>query len=152
LRLRPLGPPPGFVEALGALQDENAWAAVRAQLFAMWTTGVDDPAVHDYVASMGQYGYRMWSRAGREIARSFETQQTPLAALSRLADEQRVACPTLHLYAQPSGDDYLAAQRAFAVEHPWFQVHRVAATSHFPPIEAPEEVALHIRRFIDTLP
>jgi pimeloyl-ACP methyl ester carboxylesterase len=144
----PLGPPPGFLDALGALQDPNAWASVRSQLFAMWTSGVDEPAVRDYVASMGEYGYDMWSRAGREIAGSFAAEQTPTIALARLAAEQGLDCPTLHLYAQPTDDGYLAAQEDFAAGHPWFRVHRVAATSHFPTLEVPDEIAAHIDGFV----
>jgi pimeloyl-ACP methyl ester carboxylesterase len=147
----PIGAPPGFLDALGALQDEHAWSAVRSQLFAMWTSGVEVQAVHDYVASMGAYGYDMWSRAGREIARSFVTHGTPVAALEQLAREQGVACPTLHLYAQPGDDGYLAAQQGYAAEHSWFQVHRLGATSHMPTFEVPDEIAAHIDGFVSTL-
>lgn len=144
----PIGPPPGFMDALGGLQDPDAWADVRAQLFQMWTTGVDVQAVHDYVASMGEHGFDMWSRAGREIAGAFMKHGTPVAALAGLAEEQGVDCPTLHLYAQPGDDSYLEAQQGFAAENPWFQVHRLAATSHFPTLEVPEEIAGRIEAFV----
>lgn len=132
-----LGTPPGFTDALAALQDEAAWERVRAALFSMWTDGVEETAVHEYVASMGEYGARHWSRAGREIARGFAAEPTPLAVLERL----EVACPTLHLYAQPADQGYLAAQQGYAAEHPWFQVRRLDATSHFPTFEAAAEMA-----------
>lgn len=148
----PLGPPPGFVDALTALQDPAAWADVRAQLFAMWQSGVGNRAVQDYLASMGTYGFDMWSRAGREIATSFAAHGTPVAALGDLATHQGAVCPTLHLYAQPSDDGYLAAQQAFAAQNPWFQVHRLAATSHFPSLEVPDEIAAQVNRFVETLP
>lgn len=147
----PIGAPPGFLDALGALRDPNAWSAVREQLFAMWTDRVEVPAVHDYVASMGEYGYDMWSRAGREIARAFVEHGTPVGALAQLAEQQGVACPTLHLYAQPGDDGYLAAQRSIAAEHPWFEVHRLPATSHMPTLEVPDEIAAHIDEFVGAL-
>lgn len=144
----PIGPPPGFLDALAALQDPDAWTGVRAGLFEMWTRGVEAQAVHDYVSSMGDHEFGMWSRAGREIADGFVEHGTPLAALVGLAEQQGVECPTLHLYAQPADDAYLDAQRGFAAENPWFQVHRLAAASHFPTLEVPEEIAAWIEDFL----
>lgn len=146
----PIGAPPGFLDALGVLQDPEAWSEARARLFDMWTSCVDVQAVHDYVASMGEYGYDMWSRAGREIAQSFVRHGTPIDALAQLAEQQGIACPTLHLFAQPSDDGYLAGQRGVAAEHPWFQVHRLAATSHMPTLEVPDEIAARIADFVRT--
>jgi pimeloyl-ACP methyl ester carboxylesterase len=140
----PLGTPPGFLDALGALQDPAAWSQVRAQLFSMWGAGVDSPSVHDYIATMGEYGYDMWSRAGREIARSFDAQPVPLAAFAALPEK----CPTLHVYAQPRDEGYLAVQEGFAAEHHWFQVRRLDATSHFPCLEVPDEIATAIDEFL----
>jgi pimeloyl-ACP methyl ester carboxylesterase len=145
-----LGTPPGFVDALAGLQEEQAWEQVRAGLFAMWTTGIDDPSLHAYVASMGRYGFADWSRAGREIAGAFATQGSPLAALEQMAT-QGEACPTLHLYALPADDGVLAAQQAYAAEHPWFQVHRLAARSHFPMFEVPDELAAAVEGFAGAL-
>ena len=138
-----LGTPPGFDGALAGLQDDAAWADVRAALFGMWTDGVDDPAVHEYVASMGEYGASYWQRAGREIAAGFAADGAPLAALDALPEP----CPTLHLYAQPADDAVLAAQQAFADTHPWFEVHRLDARSHFPSIEVPDQVAAGVEEF-----
>ncbi len=109
-----LGPPPGFLDALTGLQDERTWQQVRAGLFGMWTPDVDVPAVHDYVASMGEYGFAHWCRAAREIAAAFAAQSAPTAALAAL-DEP---CPTLHMYAQPGDDAVLASQLAFAETAP----------------------------------
>jgi pimeloyl-ACP methyl ester carboxylesterase len=142
-----LGTPPGFIEALGALQDERAWQDVRAGLFEMWTTGVTAPAVHDYVASMGTYGFAHWSRAGREIAAAFAREGTPLDALDRLAEP----CPTLHVYAQPADDGFLAAQQQAASTRPWFSVERLDACSHFPTLEVPGALVGHVRRFVSSL-
>lgn len=74
----------------------------------MWTTGVDLPALDANIAEMRAYGFGTWSRAGREIARRFSTEGSPVAALEQLENP----CPTLHLYAQPSDDEYLTAQQA----------------------------------------
>lgn len=140
-----LGAPPPFAGGLQALQDPAAWSAVRDQLFALWTTGVSDPAVHAFVATMGRYGYDMWSRAGREIAAAFARSPVPLAALAALSPP----CPTLHVYAQPSDDAFLAAQQGYAAEHPWFSAHRLdGALSHFPTVEVPERLAREIERAV----
>jgi pimeloyl-ACP methyl ester carboxylesterase len=142
----PLGSPPGFADALAGLQDPHTWQDVRAQLFAMWSAGVDDVAVHAYIESMGSYGFDMWSRAGREISQAFQKRPVPLDACAELSD-----CPTLHLYAQPRDDGYLAAQQVYAAEHPWFRVQRLDATSHFPCLEVPDQVAAAIAGFARNL-
>lgn len=146
----PLGTPPGFSEALAALQDPRAWAAARAQLFALWSEGVDNAAVHRYISSMGNYGFDMWSRAGREIARGFDRTPVPLAAFAELA-EAGTPCPTLHVYAQPRDESYLAAQQRYAAEQPWFRVRRLEATSHFPPLEVPVAVRTAVEDFLASL-
>jgi len=138
-----LGPPPGFTDALGGLQDPHAWTQVRAGLFGTWTDGIDVPALHRYVAAMGEYGATHWHRAGREIAESFAIEGAPLDALEQLPEP----CSTLHVYAPPADDSVLAAQHAYAATHPWFAVHRLDARSHFPMFEVPKEMADVIERF-----
>jgi pimeloyl-ACP methyl ester carboxylesterase len=118
--------------------------AARAGLFAMWTDGVDSPAVHADVASMGEYGVGMWSGAGREIERSFAAEPVPAIAFGDFTP----SCPILHVYAQPRDPGHLAAQQACAAEPPWFRVHRVGATSHFPCLEVPDEVAAVVDEFV----
>ena len=136
--------PPPFLEALGALQDPQRWEQAREQLFAMWLTGVDNPDVIRLVREMGTHGFEMWARAGREISAAYAKHRAPLQALSML--EKHV--PVMHLYAQdPQG--YLAAQEAFAAEHPWFTVRRVVAHSHFPMTEVPGVVASELEQFMD---
>jgi pimeloyl-ACP methyl ester carboxylesterase len=141
-----LGTPPGFTDALAGLQGP-AWQDVRGALTEMWTSGLDLPELDAYVASMCGYGQEHWSRAGREIAAGFAEGRTPLGVLAEL--ERPPA--TLHLYAQPDDDGYLAAQRAFAQAHPWFTVSRLRARSHFPMLEVPDEMAGLIERFTGSL-
>ncbi len=140
-----LGTPPGFADALSGLQSP-AWSDVRAGLFGMWTSGLDVPGLHEYVASMGTYGQPHWSRAGREIAARFGDCPVPLAALDALQP-----CPTLHVYAQPGDDAVLAAQQDFASSHPWFEVVRLDARSHFPMFEVPDRMAEVIETFASRL-
>jgi hypothetical protein len=142
-----LGAPPPFRAALDGLQDERTWADVRAGLFAMWTDGIAIPALTDYVASMGRYPYDMWARAGREIAASIAAEGAPVTALERLDPPPR----TLHLYAQPSDPGLLAAQQAYAADHPWFAVRQLAARSHFPMFEVLDELTDEIDAHIANL-
>jgi pimeloyl-ACP methyl ester carboxylesterase len=142
-----LGPPPGFTEALAGLQGPE-WSGVRAALLAMWTAGTDVPALREYVDSMGTYGRTHWQRAGREIAAAFTAHGAPLDALSELDSPPA----TLHLYAQPADDGYLAAQQAYAKAHPWFSVHRLEARSHFPMLEAPEDMAALVEQHVRRIP
>lgn len=139
-----LGPPPGFADLLGGLRSTD-WERARAVLFGLWTEGVEVPALHAYVDRMARYDAAMWGRAAREIGAAFERQPLPLADLDELG------CPTLHLYAQPADDGYLAAQRAWGEDHPWFSVRRLEARSHFPMFEVPGEIASAIEEFVGAL-
>ena len=56
--------------------------------------------------------------------------------------------PALPLYCLPKDPGYLAAQQAFATRHPWFQVERLAADTHFPVLEVPDAIAAAIDRFV----
>ncbi len=139
-----LGTPPGFADALAGLQRPESWADVRAALFARWTHGVELPALHAYIAEMAKHGAAMWGRAAREIAARFADEPMPLAVL----DREPTPCPTLHVYAQPADPGFLAAQQAYARTHAWFEVHRLEASSHFPPLEVPGELAAQIDTFV----
>ena len=143
-----LGPPPGFLDAVAALQQEDSWRAVRDGLLAMWLTDPDNAGLREHVESMAAYGYEDWSRAAREIGGQFAELGTPLAALERLDPP----CPTVHLYSQPPDEELLAAQQAYAGQHPWFHVERLAATSHFPMFEVPDQMVTSIDAFVDALP
>ena len=142
-----LGTPPGFTDALAGLQSADSWEAVRAGLFGMWTADLDVPALHAYVHAMGRHGGDMWHRAGREIGAAFAAAPVPLAAFAAL----ETPCPTLHLYAQPADEGHLGAQQAFAADHPWFEVRRLDARSHFPMFEVPDTMAASIEEFVCTL-
>jgi len=141
-----LDPPPPFLGALAALQDEGAWEQARAGLFSMWRDGVPSEDVHRFVEDvMAAQGFPMWSRGGREIAAAYARHQRPLSAFAALPSPPKV----LHLYAQPPTPEYLAAQLAFAADHDWFSVRRLdSATSHFPSLELPATVAACIEEHL----
>ncbi len=140
-----LDPPPPFLAALAAMQDPERWTEAREALFSLWTEGVEDPKVVRFVyEEMGSYGFDLWSRGSREIAAAYAEAGSPLQALAKVEPP----VPTLHLYAQPTDPGYLAAQEAFAAEHPWFTVRRLEARSHFPSIEVPDAVAQAIEEFV----
>lgn len=142
-----LGPPPPFHGALAGLQDRAAWLDVRTALFGMWTSGVDNQALDRNIGEMAEYGFDMWSRAGREISAAFRESGSPVAALERLDPPPA----TLHLYAQPADQAFLEEQQRYAAENPWFGVRRLDAASHFPMFEVPEEMAFAIEEFVSGL-
>ncbi|MDR5694421.1 MAG: hypothetical protein QN198_08050 [Armatimonadota bacterium] len=110
----------------------------------MWLQGLDIPALTHFVREdMGSYPFEMWARAGREIGAAYAKAGSPLQALASLDPP----VPVLHLYAQPEDPGYLAAQRSFGAAHPWFQVLKLQARSHFPMYEVPDEMAMAIERF-----
>lgn len=132
-----LGAPPPFRGALDAMRAPATTRGVVDQVTAMWAAGLELPELDAYVASMAAVPDEMWARAAREISAAFDRFGPPLEAVAALAPPP----PTLHLYAQPSDDAYLEAQRGFAAEHPWFEVVRLEASSHFPMFEVPEVIA-----------
>ena len=137
--------PPPFLASMEAFQDPQRWEEAREQLFARWLHGVDNVEEIGFVREvMGAHGSAMWARAGREIGAAYARAGSPLRALARLDPP----VPTLHLYATPPDPAYLAAQQAFAADHPWFSVHKLSARGHFPMFETPDEMAATIERFV----
>jgi pimeloyl-ACP methyl ester carboxylesterase len=138
-------PPRAFLEALKGLRSE-AWKGSRDALFRMWLEGVDSADIIRFVEEdMGAFGEDMWRRAGGEIALAYAREGYPLRALSALVPP----VPVVHLYSQPESPEYLMAQQSFAADHPWFQVVKLGARSHFPTLEVPGEVAENIERFLE---
>lgn len=75
--------PPPFLAGLAAMRDPAQAFAVRDQLFAMWTDGVDHEGVLGYLRDdMGSYPAEMWARAAREIGGAYEREGSPLRALA----------------------------------------------------------------------
>jgi pimeloyl-ACP methyl ester carboxylesterase len=140
-----LGAPASFRESLEAMQSPELWRKAVQQIFGVWLQDVENPDLQVFVKEeMGSFGFEMWSRAAREIDAAYTREGSPLAALSRLSP----TVPVLHLFAQPDDTEFLAAQRSFAAEHPWFRVEKLAARSHFPMFEAPEQIASSIEAFL----
>ena len=138
-----LGAPEPFLGALGGMADRATTRAVVEGLTGMWLADIEIPALSTYVASMAQSDDEMWARAAREIAGQFERNGVPLENVAKLDP----APPTLHLYAQPGDPAFLDAQQGFAAKHPWFQVEKLDAVSHFPIFEVPDAIAGHLARF-----
>jgi pimeloyl-ACP methyl ester carboxylesterase len=138
-----LDPPPPFTGVLQALQDEARWQQARDQLLSMWTAGASADIVQRVHSEMGAYGFDMWARAARAIAGEYALNGNPLRAMAASTPAPRF----LHVYSQPRAPEFLAAQQSFARENPWFEVHRLDALSHFPPLEAPAATADAIERF-----
>jgi pimeloyl-ACP methyl ester carboxylesterase len=137
-------PPPPFRGVLEALQDEVRWEAARDQLFTMWVGNASANVAQRVRSEMGAYGFDMWARAGRCIAAEYAKHGNPLRAAAALEPPPRM----LHVFSQPTSQEFLTAQQSFSREHPWFVARRIDAVSHFPPLEAPEETAVEIERFV----
>ncbi len=87
--------PPAFLAGCRAMTDPAQAFAVRDQLFATWTSGVDHSGVHRFVRDdMGDYPEEMWARAGREIGAAYGREGSPLQALAALAPRSRCSTPT----------------------------------------------------------
>ena len=135
---------PLFLSVMQAWQDADRWREASEQALTMWLEGAPASVETQMREQMSSYGFEMWSRAGREISTKYEREGEPLQALSRLSP----TVPVLHVYGQPPAPEYLSAQEAYARDHPWFAVRRVAAVSQFPTLEVPEESATVIGEFV----
>lgn len=140
-----LDPPPPFLGALQGLQSPTDWRQTRDALFGMWLHGLEIPALTSYVHDdMGSFDGSMWARAGREISAAYAAAGNPLAELARLD----TPLPVLHMYAQPEDPGYLAAQQSLSAAYPWFHVQKLQASSHFPMLEIPKDMAALIEQFV----
>lgn len=142
-----LGAPEPFLGALAGMADRATTRAAVDGLTGMWLADIELPALSTYVRAMAESDDEMWARAAREIAAQFERNGVPLENVAKL----KPAPPTLHLYAQPGDPAFLEAQQAFAAAHPWFQVEKLDAVSHFPVFEVPDAIAAHLARFVARL-
>jgi pimeloyl-ACP methyl ester carboxylesterase len=140
-----LEPPAQFLELIQKLQSPKDWRQAVLKMFSIWLNGTNAlTAVRFVYKTMGSYSFDMWSRAAREIGDAYWREETPLNALLRLDQPP----PVLHLYGEPVDPSYLVAQQAFAFEHPWFEVMKLDAHSHFSLLEIPGEVARVIETFL----
>jgi pimeloyl-ACP methyl ester carboxylesterase len=134
-------PPPPFLGVLAAMRDPARWLAARDQLFAMWLEGVTHEGVMRFVREdMGRFDFAMWARGAREIGAAYARAGSPLEALAQLDRPT----PTLHVYTQSPDPSFLTVQEAFSAVHPWFQALRINVPSHFPTLEAPEQLIARI--------
>ena len=133
-----------YLDVIRMLQSEETWPAARDILYGIWRSGVDDPEIEAVLATMSEHGADMWMRSGRRIESAFAENGSPFEALERLDPP----VPVLHLYGQPTDEEYLARQEAFAAEHSWFQVRRLPARTHFAMTETPRECVAEIERFL----
>lgn len=137
-------PPEPYLQVIEQLRSPEEWAQARDTLYEIWRAGVAVPAVDAGLAEMHQHGAGMWIRSGREISRAYAQHTSPMRTWAALDPPP----PVLHVYGQPRAPEFLAAQKQYAVDHPWFRVEHVSAASHFAMLEAPDEVEAAIEGFL----
>jgi len=137
-------PPPPYRAVLEQLTTSDGWPAARDKLFEIWTAGSEADEIVGATAVMNRHGADMWMRSGREIAAGYDRVGSPTDAW----DSLEPPVPVLHAYGQPQDPAFLAAQEAFAAEHPWFTVRKLSGSTHFAMIETPAEVAEAIQSFV----
>ncbi len=143
-----VAPSDPYLELIGRLQSEATWPRARDTLFEIWVAGDESDEIAAAIEVMKRQSGEMWVRSGREIEASYRREHSPLRALAALAHPPRV----LHIYGQPPADAYLDAQRRFADEHDFFEVHKLTGRTHFSMIERAEEVAAAIETLASEIP
>ncbi len=140
--IRPSEP---YMALLHSMNTPDGWTEARETLFTIWRAGSDAPEIDAVIDVMRAQDGEMWMRSGREIAAAYEGNDSPLETYERM-DEPPAG--VLHVYGQPQNPEFLAAQEEFAAQHPWFQVERVPAQTHFAMVETAKEAAGAIEAFV----
>lgn len=145
-------PPSVFFRTLDSMQRADEWQNARDDLFRGWSAGDLDLA-KPFQEFMTSYDFDMWSRAGREIGKSYKEFGSALESLKTLNPPPTVLnlySPTQakNLYSQSDDSSYFAAQQKFAKNHPWFHFRRLSSKSHLPSVEVTQEVAREIEDFM----
>jgi pimeloyl-ACP methyl ester carboxylesterase len=137
-------PPPPYHAVLEQLTSRDDWPSARDTLIGIWRAGLERPQIDSALSVMREQGADMWMRSGREIMAGYARVGSPLEAWAALDPP----VPVLHAYGQPADPAFLAAQQAFAAEHPWFSVEQLPGVSHFAMLETPHELAEAIETFV----
>ncbi|NMG06870.1 alpha/beta hydrolase [Brasilonema sp. UFV-L1] len=145
-------PPQIFFETLDKLQKPDQWQSARDALFTGWSVG-DPNLAKPFHEFMTNYDFDMWSRAGREIGRSYRDFGSALRFLETLAPAPTVLniySPTQikNFYSLPDDTKYLEAQQVFANKYHWYHIYRSSSRSHLPSVEVTQEVADAIESFL----
>ncbi len=147
-------PTPKFFEGLDNLQSPEKWLSTRNRFFEAWSDS--DPQLRKlFEKYMANYGYDDWRRAGREIARGWRSEVSPLKALSLIESPPEV----LHIYSGaqekhfygPDSTKHFDDQNAFAKAHANYQFVRLHTRSHLPAAEDPHAVDTIITKFVESL-
>lgn len=147
-------PPLIFFETLEKMQKPDEWKRARDALFAGWSLD-DSNLVKPFEQFMSDYDFDMWSRAGREIGKSYQEFGSALQVLQTLNPAPTVLnlySPTQakNLYGNEDDSSYFEAQQNFATNNPWFHFRRLSSKSHLPSVEIPQEVADFVESFIES--
>ncbi|MUG99426.1 alpha/beta fold hydrolase [Scytonema sp. UIC 10036] len=145
-------PPQIFFEILEKMQKPDEWQDARDELFAAWSLG-DANLAKPFYEFMSNYNFNMWSRAGREISKSYKEFGSALSILQRLNPPPNLLslyspAQATNLYAQDDDSSYFDTQQRFARNHSWFHFRRLGSKSHLPSVEVTQEVAEVIENFI----
>jgi pimeloyl-ACP methyl ester carboxylesterase len=145
-------PPEIFFETLEKMQQPEQWQSARDALFTGWSLG-EPHLAKPFHKFMTNYDFDMWSRAGREISRSYKEYGSALRLLETLNPVPTVLnlyspMQVKNLFARDDDSSYFEIQQDFAFHHPWFHFCRLSSKSHLPSVEVTEEVADAIESFI----
>ncbi len=136
-------PPPAFIHVLRDLQGPR-WIQARDHLLEVWRGAVSNERVDAYLQSvMREYDGAMWSRAARSISNAYSECGSPLQEMARL----QPPLPVLHIYSQPQDGGFAEMQAAFAARNPWYSYHKLAARTHLPTLEVPDEIVRVVTEF-----
>ena len=135
-----------YMALLHAMDTPEGWPDARETLFTIWRAGSDAPEIQSRDRRHARAGRRdvdaLWPRDRSRI----RAEQQPAADVRADGSlRRRESCISTGSLQDPA---FFQAQEEFAARHPWFQVERVPAQTHFAMVETAKEAAGAIEAFV----
>ncbi|CZR42822.1 uncharacterized protein FPRO_10125 [Fusarium proliferatum ET1] len=133
--------PPEFISQLQMTQQRDTWYQAQAALIKGWLDSTKNPSVlNHFYNDVGAHGFDSWSHFCWLVEKNYERWGSPMERLETISNPPLVR----HIFSHPREQSYLEAHETFARKYDWFSFARLNGESHFPVVELPETVSLHL--------
>ncbi|KAF7534152.1 hypothetical protein G7054_g6450 [Neopestalotiopsis clavispora] len=138
--------PPEFVAALRQVQNKDTWKQAQEGLVRQWLAGTEHPNMKEMVLHhAGGHGFENWSEFCAIVEQNYERWGSPMQRLEAIADPPLVR----HVFSHPKAESYAELHQTYQQKHEsWFSFCQLGGETHFPIIELPQLVALHLKELV----